>query len=86
MKLKGLVLHFSLIIIMMIIIIIIIIILLLLLMMPKCSPVRCTVLALEQPLPERDNNTKTPSRGTGVEPAKHPQKVKSENAFTTLEC
>ena len=55
-------------------------------MMPKCSPVRCTVLALEQPLPERDNNTETPSKGTGVEPAKHPPKVKSENAFTTLEC
>ena len=25
-------------------------------------------------------------RGSGVEPAKHPPKVKSENAFTTLEC
>ena len=25
-------------------------------------------------------------RGSGVEPAKYPSKVKSENAFTTLEC
>ena len=25
-------------------------------------------------------------RGSGVEPAKYPPKVKSENAFTTLEC
>ena len=30
------------------------------------------------PLPERENNTETPSRGTGVEPAKHPLKIKSE--------
>ena len=56
------------------------------LMMPKCSPVRYTILALEEPLPEKWNNTETPSKGTGAEPAKHPPKVKSENAFTTLEC
>ena len=33
-------------------------------------------------------NTKTPSKkgGSGVEPAKYPPKVKSENVFTTLEC
>ena len=39
-----------------------------------------------QPLPARENNTETPLRGTGVESAKHPPKVKSGNAFTTLEC
>ena len=39
-----------------------------------------------QPLPARENNTETSSRGTGVEPAKHPPKVKSGNLFTTLEC
>ena len=39
-----------------------------------------------QPLPARENNTETPLRGTGVEPAKYPSKVKSGNAFTTLEC
>ena len=39
-----------------------------------------------QPLLARENNTETPSRGTGVEPAKHPPKVKSGNLFTTLEC
>ena len=32
-------------------------------MMPKCSPVRCTILAPEQPLPARDNKTETPSKG-----------------------
>ena len=30
------------------------------------------------PLPTRENNTKTPPEGAGVEPAKHPPKVKSE--------
>ena len=31
-----------------------------------------------QLLPERENNTETPSRGTGLEPAKHPPKIKLE--------
>ena len=56
-------------------------------MMPKCSPVRCTILTLEQPLPEKERTAqKHLQRGSGVEPAKHLPKVKSENAFTTLEC
>ena len=60
---------------------------LLLLMMPKCSPVRCTTLKLEQPVPENRKIQKTPSKGgSGVEPAKYPPKVKSENLFTTPEC
>ena len=57
------------------------------LMMPKCSPVRCTTLTLEQPVPENRKIQKIPSKGgSGVEPAKYPPKVKSENVFTTLEC
>ena len=56
-------------------------------MMPKCSLVRCTTLTLEQPVPESRKIQKTPSKGgSGVEPAKYPPKVKSENVFTTLEC
>ena len=56
-------------------------------MMPKCSPVRCTTLTLEQPLPEKIEQYKNTFKGgSGVEPAKYPPKVKSENAFTTLEC
>ena len=47
------------------------------LMMPKSSPVRCTILALAA-VPTRENDTKTPSEGTDVEPTKHPPKVKSE--------
>ena len=55
--------------------------------MPKCSPVRCTTLTLEQLLPEKIEQYKnTFKEGSGVEPAKYPPKVKSENAFTTLEC
>ena len=59
------------------------------LMMPKCSPVRCTILTLEQPLPEKKKKRTTRKhlqRGSGVGPVKYPPKVKSENAFTTLEC
>ena len=57
------------------------------LMMPKCSPVRCTTLTLGQPLPDKNRTAqKHLQRGFGVEPAKYPPKVKSENAFTTLEC
>ena len=57
------------------------------LMMPKCSPVRCTTLTLEQPVPEKIEQYKNTFKGgSGVEPAKYPPKVKSENAFTTLEC
>ena len=56
-------------------------------MMPKCSPVRCTTLTLEQPVPEnRKVQRNTFKGGSGVEPAKYPPKVKSENVFTTLEC
>ena len=56
-------------------------------MMPKCSPVRCTTLTLEQPVPEnRKVQKKTFKGGSGVEPTKYPPKVKSENVFTTLEC
>ena len=59
----------------------------LLLMRPKCSPVRCTIPTFEQPVPENKKNTKKSlQRGSGVEPAKYPPKVKSENALTTLEC
>ena len=57
------------------------------LMMPKCSPVRCMTLILEQPLPEKMEQYKNTFKGgSGVEPAKYPPKVKSENVFTTLEC
>ena len=56
-------------------------------MMPKCSPVRYTIPALEQPVPENKRaQRKAFKGGSGVEPAKYPPKVKSENAFTTLEC
>ena len=56
-------------------------------MMPKCSPVRCTNLTLEQPVPESKRIRRNAfKRGSGVEPAKYPPKVKSENALTTLEC
>ena len=58
-----------------------------LVMMPKCSPVRCTTLTLEQPVPEnRKKQKNTFKGGSGVEPAKYPPKVKSENALTALEC
>ena len=57
------------------------------LMMPKCSPVRYTIPALEQPVPEnKKTRRKAFKGGSGVEPAKYPPKVKSENALTTLEC
>ena len=57
-------------------------------MMPKYSPVRCTNLTLERPVPEnRKIQRNTFKRGSGVEPAKYPPKVKSESVhFTTLEC
>ena len=57
-------------------------------MMPKCSPVRCTTLTLEQLVPENGKVQKknTFKGGSGVEPAKYPPKFKSENVFTTLEC
>ena len=56
-------------------------------MMPKCSPVRYTALTLEQPVLENKKaQRKRLQRGSGVEPAKYPPKVKSENALTTLEC
>ena len=57
-------------------------------MKPKYSPVRCTALTLEQPVPEnRKVQKETPSKGgSGVEPAEYPPKVKSESVFTTLEC
>ena len=52
------------------------------LMMPKCSPVRYTTLTLEQPVPEnRKVQRKHLLGGSGVEPAKYPPKVKSENVF-----
>ena len=50
--------------------------------MPKRSPVRCTTLTLERPVPEnRKIQKETFKRGSGVEPAKYPPKVKSENVF-----
>ena len=56
-------------------------------MMPKYSPVRCTTLSLEQPMSESTKIQKHLQKGgSGVEPAKYPPKVKSENVFTTLEC
>ena len=57
-------------------------------MMPKCSPVRYTIPALEQPVPENKKTQRKAFKGggSGVEPAKYPPKVKSENALTTLEC
>ena len=56
-------------------------------MMPKCSPVRCMTLTLEQPVPENRKAQEIPSKGgSGVEPAEYPPKVKSESVFTTLEC
>ena len=56
--------------------------------MPKCSPVRCTALTLEQPVPENRKVQRNTFKGGGfgVEPAKYPPKVKSEKVFTTLEC
>ena len=58
-----------------------------LLMMPKYSPVRYTTLTLGQPVPEnRKIQRNTFKGGSGMEPAKYPPKVKSENVFTTLEC
>ena len=52
------------------------------LMMPKCSPVRYTTLTLEQPVSEnRKIRRKHLLGGFGVEPAKYPPKVKSENVF-----
>ena len=57
------------------------------LMMPKYSPVRCTTLTLEQPMPEnRKVQKNTFKGGSSVEPAEYPPKVKSESVFTTLEC
>ena len=56
-------------------------------MMLKYSPVRYTTLTLEQPIPEiRKHKENAFKGGSGVEPAKYPPKVKSENALTTLEC
>ena len=57
------------------------------LMRPKCSPARYMIPALEQPVPEnKKTQRKAFKGGSGVEPAKYPPKVKSENALTTLEC
>ena len=56
-------------------------------MMPKCSPVRYTIPTLEQPMPENEKVQRNAFYGgSGVDPAKYPPKVKSENVFTTLEC
>ena len=56
-------------------------------MMPKYSPVRCTALTLEQPVPENRKVQKNNFKGgSGVEPAEYPPKVKSKSVFTTLEC
>ena len=56
-------------------------------MKSKCSPVRYTIPMLEQPVPENEKVQRNAfSGGSGVEPAKYPPKVKSENVFTTLEC
>ena len=45
-------------------------------MMPKYSPVRCTILTLEQPVPEnKKTQRKAFKGGSGVEPAKYPPKV-----------
>ena len=56
------------------------------LMKPKFSPVRYTILTLEQPMPEnRKVQRNTFKRGgSGVEPAKYPPKVKSEDVFLQL--
>ena len=53
------------------------------LMMPKCSPVRYTTLTLEQPVPvnRKVQRNTFEKGGSGVEPAKYPPKVKSENVF-----
>ena len=51
-------------------------------MMPKCSPVRYTILTLERPVPENRKVQRNAFKGgSGVEPAKYPPKVKSENVF-----
>ena len=43
---------------------------------------RCTTLALEQPVPEnRKVQRNAFKRGSGVEPAKYPPKIKSESIF-----
>ena len=57
-------------------------------MMPKYSPVRYTTLTLKQPVPVNRKVQRNTFKkgGSGVEPAKYPPKVKSENVFTTLEC
>ena len=52
------------------------------LMMPKFSPVRYTILTLEQPVPENKKVQRNAFKGgSGVEPAKYPPKVKSEKVF-----
>ena len=56
-------------------------------MRSKCSPVRYTIPTLEQPVPENKKVQRNAFQGgSGVEPAKYPPKVKSENVLTTLEC
>ena len=56
-------------------------------MRPKYSLVRYTILILEQPVPENKKVQRNAFKwGSGVEPAKYPPKVKSENVLTTLEC
>ena len=47
-------------------------------MMPKSSPVRCTIPALVAVAYKREQHQKHFTGGIGVEPAKHPPKVKSE--------
>ena len=61
--------------------------LLMLVMMPKCSPVRCTTLTLEQPVPENRKVQKTPSKGGPVWSRPNTLRRLSQKAFfTTLEC
>ena len=58
-----------------------------LLMMPKCSPVRCTALTLEQPVLENREVQKTPSKGGPVWSRPNTLRRLSQKAFfTTLEC
>ena len=53
--------------------------------MPNRSPVRYTIPTLAQPMPENEKvQRNTFYGGSGVDPAKYPPKVKSENVLLQL--
>ena len=54
-------------------------------MMPKCSPVKCTTLTLEQPVPENRKVQKTPSKGGPVWSRPNTLRRLSQKAFLQLQ-